>query len=910
MPREEEKRELLEKFSSEPQKYYEVELFRREGFVRKRCEVCGRHFWTLDPSMERCPDHWGGRTFIGDRVTSRPFGYVEAWRNVEEFFVSEGHTSVPRYPVVARWRPDLYFTVASIIDFQRVEGGKVVFEFPANPLVVPQASLRFNDVENVGFTGRHYTEFVMIGQHALNDGRGYWKDRTVELDFRLLTERFGVRREEVVFVEDVWLGYGAFGYSLEYYVRGLELGNAVFTEFEGTPSDYRRLEPQVVDMGAGLERFVWLSQGTPASYDAVFAGELGELRRRLGIPRDEGMISRFFAASGKRDLTEATDPSAVMREVLAEAGIDEEEYERGVKPWVDLYAVLDHSRALLFAIADGALPSNVGGGYNLRAILRRAQGIIDANSWDLTLVDVAELIAGSLRPMFPELLEAIPAFREVIDVELQRYRATKARVASIIEDIRRSGRRLTTDEAIRLYESNGVTPEMLVEAGVLTSVPMDFYSELARRHSTRPRERAERPPVDVRGLPPTRALYYEDQYATKCRSRVLRSYPEERAVVLESTIFYPRGGGQEPDRGLLGGFRVRDVVKVGGVVVHFLEGGTPSEGEVVECEIDEARRRALMRHHAATHIVNGAARRVLGPWVWQHSAFKEEDMARLDVTHHSALTREQLEAIERVANEIVQADIPVDVQVLPRGRAESLYGFRLYQGGAIPERELRVIRIGDFDVEACGGTHVRRTGEVGPIRILRSERIQDGVVRLEFVAGMRAVEHSIEQSRLIHEIADRLGAPPEQAARRLEELLGELEAKEGERRRLSSALASYVAALGPRGELEGRPIYAVALEGVPQRTLIEIGDAVSRSVPEAIYLGISVIREEGRSLLVIISQGGRPDAGELAARALGALGGRGGGRGRIGQGSVPRALSLDEAIAALRGGARGRPHAY
>jgi alanyl-tRNA synthetase len=900
VPYEREKRELLEKFSSEPEKYYAVEPFRENGFVRKSCAVCGRHFWTLDPSLEYCPEHRRGRTFVGERVTGREFGYVDAWRNIEDFFVREGHTSVPRYPVVARWRPDLYFTVASIIDFQRVEGGKVVFEFPANPLIVPQASLRFNDVENVGFTGRHYTEFVMIGQHALNDGRGYWKDRTIDLDFRLLTERFGVPREEVVFVEDVWVGYGAFGYSLEYYVRGLELGNAVFTEFEGTPSNYRRFEPQVVDMGAGLERFVWLSRGTPTSYDAVFAGEVGELGRRLGIPRDDGLAGKFFAVSGMHDLTEVPDPSRALGEVLGEAGIREDEYAKYVKPWVDLYTVLDHSRTLLFAVADGALPSNVGGGYNLRAILRRAQGILESNSWDIGLADVAELIARSLRPMFPELLGSIPALREILDVELQRYRATKAKVGGIVEGIRRSGRPLTKDDVLTLYESNGVTPEMLVEAGVIRSAPADFYSELTKRHSAQPREaEGAGPAIDVEGLPPTGKIYYEDPYSTACTSRVLRSYPREGAVVLDRTIFYPRGGGQEPDHGDLGGFRVRDVLKVGDVIVHFLEGGVPPEGSTVECRIDVARRKSLMRHHTATHVVNGAARRILGPWVWQHSAFKDEDGARLDITHHSALTREQIESIERLANEVVQMDLPVDVRALPRGTAESLYGFRLYQGGAIPERELRVVRVGDFDVEACGGTHVARSGEIGSIRILRSERIQDGVVRLEFVAGMKAVEYSLSQSRTLSEMAGALGAPPERAVGRLTELLAELESREDERRRLSAALAGYIAAGAPRARLEGRPVYAARFERMSQRTLIEIGDAVARASAESIYVGLSAFPEEGRSLLVVISASGKPDAGELASRVLGALGGRGGGRGRIGQGAIPGIVGMDDVLGAL-----------
>ena len=205
------KSQILAKFSSDPERYYRVSLFEREGFKRKSCAKCGRYFWVLDDGQISCPDHIeNSYSFIGDPPTKKRFDYTQAWKEVESFFVSNGHKSVSRYPVVCRWRDDLYFTIASIVDFQRVMGSKVVFEFPANPLVVPQTCLRFKDIENVGVTGRHFSSFCMIGQHSIPNSQGYWKDRCVDLDYRLLTEKFGKKREEVVFVEDVLAGGGYF----------------------------------------------------------------------------------------------------------------------------------------------------------------------------------------------------------------------------------------------------------------------------------------------------------------------------------------------------------------------------------------------------------------------------------------------------------------------------------------------------------------------------------------------------------------------------------------------------------------------------------------------------------------------------------------------------------------------------
>ncbi|HZT35527.1 MAG TPA: alanine--tRNA ligase-related protein, partial [Nitrososphaera sp.] len=202
------KKELAAMFSQNPDRYYKVALFDQMGFQRRQCNLCGKHFWTL-MDRQSCPDH-ENYGFIGRPPTDKRLDYVGAWKETEKFFAKNDHEIVRRYPVVCRWRDDLYFTIASIVDFQRVMNNQVVFELPANPLVVPQMCLRFNDIENVGLSGRHYTGFCMIGQTCNADAPGgYWKDRCIELDYGMLTQGLGIRPEEITFVEDVWMGAGA-----------------------------------------------------------------------------------------------------------------------------------------------------------------------------------------------------------------------------------------------------------------------------------------------------------------------------------------------------------------------------------------------------------------------------------------------------------------------------------------------------------------------------------------------------------------------------------------------------------------------------------------------------------------------------------------------------------------------------
>lgn len=742
------KEALRQEFSEKHPELYSVSLFKEKGFIRKKCKRCGRYFWTLDPNREYCPNQPCSKYEFIKNPSGKKLSYVDMWNEIKDFFVQNGHTYVRRYPVVARWRDDLFFTVASIIDFQRVEEGKIIFDFPANPLIVPQMSLRFNDISNVGLTGRHYTSFCMIGQHALANEQGYWKDRTIQLDFDLLTKRLGIPQEEVVFVEDVWLGYGAFGYSLEYFVKNLELGNAVFTEFEGTPSSYKRFSPPVVDMGAGLERFVWLSYGTPTSYEAVFEGILKKVREYVPIEVDEESLTKFYLTAGEMDFSEEDTVSSLINKL----DLSKEKVEK-IFELKDMFILLDHSRTLLFALADGQLPSNVGGGYNLRVTLRRMLDILKRRGWKISIYDLMVMHAEHLKGMYPELSEGIEKLNEVVEVETLKYERTLANSEKILSSYK--NKKLSLEEAAKLYESNGISPEVLSERGLIDYDPGEVYSYVANKH-VKPKQEEVKPAFDPSGLPKTVQLYY-DRNVREFDAKVLKV--DGDYVILDRTAFYPRSGGQEPDRGELNGVKVLDVIKISDVIGHKVEDPSKfSPGEEVHGKIDYERRLALMRHHTATHIVNAAARAVLGPWVWQHSAFKEESYARIDITHHSPLTEEQIKKIEEYANKIVQENVRVEKFIMQRSKAESEFGFRIYQGGAVPGNELRIIKIGNYDVEACGGTHCDWTGEIGLIKIIGVDRVQDGVDRIEFVAGEPAVRYVQSMYSAITELKRALNA--------------------------------------------------------------------------------------------------------------------------------------------------------
>jgi len=406
-----------------------------------------------------------------------------------------------------------------------------------------------------------------------------------------------------------------------------------------------------------------------------------------------------------------------------------------------MYLIADHLRTLIFAITDGALPSNVGGGYNLRMMLRRINATVSKLNLNLDIDDLIDSHIDYLKDTYPELDEKREDVKKILKIETARYEESKVHMKKKAEKIREKGTP-SVDELITFYESDGITPEYLKEVDAITEIPSSFYSKLSDLHQSEKKKTITELPLEQ--LPKTDTLFYKDD-PMEFEAKVLKVFDDQ--VVLDKTSFYARGGGQEPDHGIISGFEVIDVDKHADIIVHKLKGGIPKEGESVQCKIDVTRRTNITKNHTSTHIINTSARNVLGSWVWQHSAFKEDDHARLDITHHSSLSNEQVKEIEDAANKMVKDNYPVTVEYFDRGTAEQKYGFRIYQGGVVPVKSVRIVSIEDKDIEACGGTHVKKTGDIELIKITKTKRIQDGVVRLEFVSGPNAFDYVKQQEK-------------------------------------------------------------------------------------------------------------------------------------------------------------------
>ncbi|MEW6721963.1 MAG: alanine--tRNA ligase, partial [Candidatus Micrarchaeota archaeon] len=758
------KNALRKQFAAEWEKHYRLKILSERGFARQQCKKCSRMFWAKE-KREMCGDpSCIGYQFIGSTPVKKKLGYIDTWKAIEKYFTENGHGYVKPYPTVARWRDDLYFTIASINDFQPyVVNGEL--EPPHNPLIVPQPCIRFSDISNVGVSGRHYTNFVMIGQHAFNTektGLFYWKEEALKHDLDYLAA-LGIPEDEIVFQEDVWAGGGNFGPCIEYFCRGLELGNCVFMQYEVTPSGSRELETKVIDMGAGLSRLAWITSGEPTSYETVFGPVIEEMKREAGVSIDKDLFVRFAKISGSLNEDEVPDLEKEKERIASVLGVSKKELFDTLEPLQALYASADHLCTLLFTVTDGMLPSNSGGGYNLRMILRRVFGFEQRFGYSLDYGKIMQAHADFLEYMFPHLQSGVETTLAVIDEEQKRYKATKEKAAGMVLNIvkkakgtksapnkeRAGGGRIGKEDLFTLYKSHGIPPEAVAEVAaendVEVEMPGNFYA-LVRGAEGEEASPDKAPTVkvlsaDIAGIPKTEILYYGRE--PSFRAKVL-AVLHDKFVVLDRTAFYPEGGGQVSDTGALGDHDVLNVTKQAGVVLHEVKNGSHMKpGMELEGVVDLERRKTVARHHTAAHLLNAACRDVLGPHIWQGGSHKSEEKAHLDVTHYRKITNDELSKIEHKVNEYIMANLPVVTHVLPRNAAESRFGFTIYQGGAVPGKELRIVSLGEVDSEACGGTHGMHahTGEIGPFRIVKRESVQDGVERITYKCGHVAIDY-------------------------------------------------------------------------------------------------------------------------------------------------------------------------
>ena len=889
------------------------------GFTKKTCKKCGNEFWSID-DRDTCGDAPCDKyEFIGNPATSKKYDLFGIQREFTRFFEKNGHTPIQRYPVLAkRWRNDVFLVGASIYNFQPwVTSGMV--EPPANPLVVAQPSIRLNDVDNVGRTGRHMTCFTMGAHHAFNSPENpvYWKDETIKYSHDFI-KHLGIDPRDISYIESWWKGGGNEGPCYEICVRGVELATIVFIQYKTTPQGLKEIPLKIVDTGYGLERFAWVSQGTPTAYDASFGPVINQLKDISGVELDGRILGENARVAGMMDIEDIADLKTLRSRVADRLGLSIDELKRATEPMEAVYIIADHTRCLSFMLADGVIPSNVKEGYLARLVLRRTLRFMNDLKLKESLSDIMDIQLDFLSKTYPEIKNSQNHIMNVIDLEESRYHKTirKGRnlVKKSIKYLKKENKtEMPSDMLIKLYDSHGIPPETIEEIAAASNfkvnVPDNFYTMVAAEHEEEAVE--EKPQIEL-DFPETELMFYDEPERKDFTAKILGFH--ENNVILNRTVFYPEGGGQPSDVGFLElkefdkplRFRVLHAEKVQNVVLHKLDEkdietlkkhvGSEVKGEV-KGEIDWKHRTALTRNHTATHLVVAAARRVLGDHIWQAGAQKGVKKSRIDLSHYKRIGSDELQKIELIANQLVMENLPVKTRWMTRTEAEKKYGFILYQGGIVPGKSIRVVKVGDVDVQACAGTHVTQTGDIGLIKLVKTERIQDGVERIEFSAGEAAVETVQRNDDLLKESSITFKVEPVQLPKTCERFFTEWKAFKNEIGRLQDQIAAL--------KMEG-------LAGKAEKigNLQVLKQSMDSQMGELIKIATDITENEDSIDVIIIGNNEGKIVGASSKKALGmgvkmneiikgaanVLGGGGGGRPNLAQGAGRNSEKMDEAL--------------
>jgi alanyl-tRNA synthetase len=797
-----------------------IPFWDESGHMRRTCSVTGLYFWTRDNNRTTSGDtHEDPYTFIGspiiDGFPMRGKELKDSMRSsFLNYFSENSHTQIDPYPVIARWRDDIHLTIASIADFQpHVTSGQV--PPPANPLCISQPCIRLTDVAAVGRSGRHLTTFEMMAHHAFNrpnDGEVvYWIDQCVRFCDDMLVNSFGINPIEITYVENPWSGGGNAGAALEVIVGGLELATLVFMNLEEHEDgdivikglSYREMDLQIIDTGYGLERFCWAAAGTPTIYEAIYPESVSWLKETIGFESmvndlnlnvdSTALLSELSRLAGILNIDVGTDVDSLYSTLIERLNaqdikISVSDLKRLTEPLSAIYAIPDHMHALCNMLGDGLIPSNTKAGYLARMLARRVCRMKSDLNLNLTLAELGKHHIETHLDL-ENFTQNEDGILLLLELEESRYyemlRKGQSAVNTALQNLPKNATEVPDSILFRLSEERGINPDMVMAISndlgwENLSVRVGFSADMADRNARMTKDAAkirDKNNFLKEEFPVTSQDYYLDTNETHFTAEVLHcgeinhesnkiSFSNEvistptHFVILDRTLFYPEGGGQLGDQGYfhLDGTRTISVLDTKieeGVIIHFTDGFL-NNGRI-DAEVDNVRRRQLMDHHTAVHIVGGAARDILGPHIRQAGSNKGQRYARIDLTHYSRMSRDLLDKIEDRANDIVQLNPTVEKIILDRAEADSRFGFDIYQGGPPKHQEIRIIKIGDFDVQACGGTHHDEAGSIGELRIVRSSQVQDGVERLQIVAGDTARDHARQQERILSEASEILG---------------------------------------------------------------------------------------------------------------------------------------------------------
>ncbi|MFQ7307499.1 MAG: alanine--tRNA ligase [Mediterraneibacter sp.] len=866
----------------------------------------------------------------------QPYGVNQLRKMFLEFFESKGHLALKSFSLVPHNDKSLLLINSGMAPLKPYFTGQEIP--PRKRVTTCQKCIRTGDIENVGKTARHGTFFEMLGNFSFGD---YFKEEAIQWTWEFLTEVVGLDPDRLypsVYVDDdeafeIWNkkmgipaerifkfgkednfwehGSGPCGPCSEvYYDRGekygcgkpdctvgcdcdryMEIWNDVFTQFDNDGNgNYSELEQKNIDTGMGLERLASVVQDVDSIFDVDTIKALRDHVCRL-------------------------------------AGV---EYGKEYDSDVSIRVITDHIRSVTFMISDGIMPSNEGRGYVLRRLLRRAcrHGRLLGIEKGF-LPELAETVIAGSKDGYPELEEKKEFILKVISKEEEQFNKTIDQGLGILSDMiekmeAEGAKTLGGEDAFRLYDTYGfpldLTKEILEEKGMdADEEGFRECMEVQRKKARDAREVTNYMGADVtvyESIDPsiTSTFVGYDRLSHESEVTVLTteteiadalSDGEKGTIFVQETPFYATSGGQEADTGYIrtaeGEFRVEDTVKLlGGKIGHVgvMTKGMIKNGDKVTLEVDAKKRALSARNHSATHLLQKALRTVLGTHVEQAGSSVNEDRLRFDFTHFSAMTPEELKKVEDIVNEKIAAALPVVVKNMPieeakKTGAQALFGEKY---GDI----VRVVNMGDFSIEFCGGTHVQNTSEITAFKILSETGVAAGVRRIEALTSEGLMKYYEDLEEKLKNAAHLLKATPDSLADKITHLMSENKALHSEVESLKSRMAQDAVGdvMGQVKEVKGVKLLAAEVDGVDMNGLRDLGDQLKEKLGDGVVVLASA--NEGKvSLMATATDGAMKKgahAGNLVKGIAGCVGGGGGGRPNMAQAGGKNPAGIKDAL--------------